>query len=623
MNKIVDFFIRVTTTGILIFTFFLSLPVNTELQPRDEVFLNLEKITQYEINLSAKKYCADTLKDNFGKIHCGTRDSQFLKAEERERDKLALIELNNALIAYKSLEKKIRESNDINSQLVNVLSATENKIFQIEKLLTEPAGNLPNLEYHEIFKGLLIAQGTSYNPYTNRFKALPQNLAQYVISQSEVKRQLKSLEIISNNLHYFFGVLVIISLLLLKGRLKNLGYLLVSFYFLCIFSGLTITRDASLHFGIESSLFDLSPFRQILERQLNISAAAIGLFFICLLGSTPISKLLNISFEKISFIKTTATLMTVTTFAYLFFGPAIGSETFKLSSCIITATLLYRYGRTIELAQERFGIKRLFGQPLNYLSKLEIKSNISRKSINLKDYFSFYVSGKIMFQIFMLGLLIIIVSTVFSDLGGSLIAAAIFTFSLFILLGKNFAIPLIVIFAALCTLIYNISEKIQSRVQLMTEPMKANISDFARLIQFDQGAQPTGYAFGQIKWCSTEGVCLPLQSLSDYMPTLLSGSIGKVYSLLFIVTFALVLLLLTYQCFISAWQNNESKRYLRLVSAMLCMAALFQLIVTVLGNLRVIPLTGLGTPLISIGLSSSITASIGIGLAIGLCFGKK
>jgi hypothetical protein len=247
------------------------------------MLLNLEKITQYEINLSAKKYCADTLKDNFGKIHCGTRDSQFLKAEERERDKLALIELNNALIAYKSLEKKIRESNDINSQLVNVLSATENKIFQIEKLLTEPAGNLPNLEYHEIFKGLLIAQGTSYNPYTNRFKALPQNLAQYVISQSEVKRQLKSLEIISNNLHYFFGVLVIISLLLLKGRLKNLGYLLVSFYFLCVFFGLTITRDASLHFGIESSLFDLSPFRQILERQLNISTLAIGLFFICLL----------------------------------------------------------------------------------------------------------------------------------------------------------------------------------------------------------------------------------------------------------------------------------------------------------------------------------------------------
>jgi hypothetical protein len=275
MNKIVDFFIRVTTTGILIFTFFLTLPVNIELQPRDEVFLNLEKITQYEINLSAKKYCADTLKDNFGKIHCGTTDSQFLKVEERERDKLALIELNNALIAYKSLERKIRESNNINSQLVNVLSATENKIFQIEKLLTEPAGNLHNFEYHEIFKGLLIAQGTSYNPYTNRFKALPQNLAQYVISQSEVKRQLRSLEIISNNLHYFFGVLVLISLLLLKGRLKNLGYLLVSFYFLCVFFGLTITRDASLHFGIESSLFDLSPFRQILERQLNISTLAI------------------------------------------------------------------------------------------------------------------------------------------------------------------------------------------------------------------------------------------------------------------------------------------------------------------------------------------------------------
>ena len=623
MINIADFSIRVITIGILFYTFFISLPVNTVLQPRDEIFLNLDKITQYEINLTAKEYCADTLKENFGKIHCGTTDSQFLNAEAKERDKLALIELNNALIAYKSLEKKIRASKDINSQLVEVLSATEKKVFQIEKLLVDPNENLQSLQYHQVFKGLLIAQGVSYNPYTNRFKSLPQNLAQYVTNQAGVKRQLKSLEIISNNLHYFLGALVIASLLLLKGRVTNIGYLLVSFYFLCIFSGLTITRDASLHFGIESSQFDLSPFRQILERQLGISAAAIGLFVICLFGKTPISRLLNISFEKISFIKTTAILMTATTFGYLFFGSAIGSETFKLSSCLITATLLYRYGRTLELAQERFGIKKLFGQPLNHLSKLGIKSNVPRKRINLRDYFSFYISGKIMFQIFLLGLLIIIVSSIFSDLGGSLIAAAIFTFSLFILLGKNFAIPLIVMFTALCALIYNISEKIQSRVQLMIEPMRANISDFARLIQFDQGAQPTGYAFGHMKWCSTDGVCLPLQSLSDYMPTLLSGWIGKVYSLLFIITYALILLLLTYQCFISAWQNNESKRYLRLVSAMLCMAALFQLIVTLLGNLRVIPLTGLGTPLISIGLSSSITASIGIGLAIGLCFGKK
>ena len=623
MKKIVDLCIRVTTIGIFIITFLISLPLNTQLQPRDEIFLNLDTIPQYEIKLTAKEYCASTLNENFGKIHCGTTDTRFLERDDREKDQSALIELNNALIAYKGLEASIRALKDINSQLVEISSATERKILQIEQILAVNEGSRQHPDYHEIFKGLLIAQGTSYNPYSNRFKALPQNLAQYVTNQVGVKRQLKSLQIISNNLQYLLGALVLISCLLLKGRITNVGYLLVSFYFLCVFSGLTITRDASLHFGIESSQFDLSPFRQILERQLGISTAAIGLFVICLLGSTPISRFLNISFEKMSFIKTTTVLMAATTFGYLFFGSAIGSETFKLSSCLITATLLYRYGRTLELAQERFGLKKLFGQPLSYLSKLEIKSNMARKKINLKDYFSFYVSGKIMFQIFLLGLLIVIVSSIFSDLGGSLIAAAIFTFSLFILLGRNFAIPLIIIFTTLCSLIYNISEKIQSRVQLMIEPMKANISDFARLIQFDQGAQPTGYAFGHIKWCSTEGVCLPLQSLSDYMPTLLSGWIGKVGSLLFIIAYALILLLLTYRCFISAWQNNESKRYLRLVSAMLCMAALFQLIVTLLGNLRVIPLTGLGTPLISIGLSSSITASIGIGLAIGLCFGKK
>ena len=623
MNKITDLFIRVTTIGILAYTCFISLPINTQLQPRDEIFLNLDNIPQYEIKLTAKEYCTDTLKENFGKIHCGTTDARYLQSENSEKDQIALNELNNALIAYKGLATTIRALKDVNSQLVVILSATERKISQIEQIIGIPQGNLQHSEYHEIFRGLLIAQGTSYNPYSNRFKALPQNLAQYVANQAGVKRQLKSLKFISNNLQFFLGGLLLISIILLKGRITNIGYLLVSFYFLCVFSGLTITRDASLHFGIESSQFDLSPFRQILERQLSISTAAIGLFVICLLGLNPISRLLKHSFEKISFIKTTAILMTATTFGYLFFGSAIGSETFKLSSCLITATLLYRYGRTLELTQERFGLKKLFGEPLGYLAKLKVKSSEARKKINLKDYFSFYVSGKIMFQIFLLGILIAIVSSIFSDLGGSLIAAAIFTFSLFILLGKNFAISLIIIFTILCSLIYNISEKIQSRVQLMIEPMKANISDFARLIQFDQGAQPTGYPYGNIKWCSTEGVCLPLQSLSDYMPTLLSGWIGKASSQLFILTYALILLLLTYRCFISAWQNNETKRYLRLVTAMLCMATLFQLLVTLLGNLRVVPLTGLGTPLISIGLSSSITASIGFGLAIGLCFWKK
>ena len=153
--------------------------------------------------------------------------------------------------------------------------------------------------------------------------------------------------------------------------------------------------------------------------------------------------------------------------------------------------------------------------------------------------------------------------------------------------------------------------------------MRANISDFARLIEFNEASQPYGYGLGSIQWCSTEGICLPLQSLSDYMPTLLSGWMGRLGSSFFLILFAIALLRLAYLAFTQSWFYNDKYKLIKTLSSLLCLAAFFQLMVTVLGNLRLIPLTGLGTPLISIGISSSITASLGMGLAIGLCFDKR
>jgi cell division protein FtsW (lipid II flippase) len=219
--------------------------------------------------------------------------------------------------------------------------------------------------------------------------------------------------------------------------------------------------------------------------------------------------------------------------------------------------------------------------------------------------------------------LIITVSIAFSDLGGSLVAASLFLFSLFILLGNKFAAILSITLVILSTAIYMSSEKVRGRVALMLEPMQANISDFARLMQFNDAAQPLGYGSGSIQWCSNEGVCLPLQSLSDYMPTLISGLIGQGLSFIFIGVFGLILLRLAYIAFINSWFYSDKLKFIKSFGSLLCLAAFFQLLVTVLGNLRIIPLTGLGTPLISIGISSSITASIGMGLVIGLCFNKK
>jgi hypothetical protein len=154
------------------------------------------------------------------------------------------------------------------------------------------------------------------------------------------------------------------------------------------------------------------------------------------------------------------------------------------------------------------------------------------------------------------------------------------------------------------------------------EPMRANISDFARLIEFDKSAQPWGYGLNQIQWCSGDGVCVPLQSLSDYMPTLISGLMGTYLSVVLFCLMASLLIYLIYKSFIPSWYFDEANRFISMFACLLCLASLTQLTVTFFGNWRLMPLTGLGTPLISIGLSSFLASTIGISLALSVAFKK-
>jgi len=617
------FLIRVTTIFLLVSGLFITLNINTDLQTKDIALHNLDQITIHKPAITAKEFCQSTLKENFGTIHCGTNDPRYLDGWDENTHQIALEELQTSLNTYTELLEKIHSVKEINSSLVEIESATQRKIFQIDRLIGISKTKLKSDQYKDIFNALLIAQGISYNPYTNRFKSSPQNLAQYALNQSSVKQQLERLSFFSKNLQYFFLLFCAIAYLLIRNQIDITGQMFSAFYFLLMACGLSIIRDASLHYGGESSLFDLNPFRQILERQLSITLLAIGLFFICLLGTRYIQSLVNATVENLSPITSSLLLTIFTLLSYFVFGSAIGSETFKLSTCLISAAILFKYGRPIELAREKFGLQKMLWRSLNNLTSKAVYKREGQELVSLKIYFSNYMSKKILFQLILVATLMAVVAVIFSDLGGALISACIFTFMLFILLGRKFALTLLAVFSCVSVFIFTLSEKIQSRVQLMAEPMRANISDFARLIQFEQAAQPWGYRFGYIQWCSPDGNCVPLQSLSDYMPTLLSGWIGRIPSLIILCAFTIALLWLAYQCFISAWQVNDSYRYLKIFSALLCLASLFQLLVTLMGNLRVIPLTGLGTPLISIGISSLITTSIGLGLAISLCYKNK
>jgi len=610
--------IRVCTSIVFVFTILVTLPIHSGLHQRDEILKGISIIPRYEIQLSAEEYCRSTLKENYAAIPCNTIDPQYFSQRDESLDAKATAELLLAIKSYQSLLAALNELTSNSGQLLELQGIVERKIAQLNKITeSERPPSYPSL-----FKGLLIAQGVSYNAISNRFKTLPQNIAQVVINQKALQEQITSLEIASQFLSVLYILLFLGSLILIFKKTSSLGFLIFSCYLGAVFFGLSLIRDASLHYGFESSAFDLSPFRQLYQRQIIVSLISVGIVIFLVRYSIQIAKLFTWALNRASITMVTLFCTLGIMGSYLLLGPAIGSEFFKVSSCFIAAFLLFRYGRTLELAQEQFGLKSLLSKSLSYVGSFAIFSKRERQEVCLSKYYIYFLFWKIFIQLALIACLLFLVSAFFHDLGGSLIAGLVFFFCLFILLGRKFATILIGLFLITGICIFLVSEKVQNRIELMLEPMRANISDFGRLIQFENAGQPFGYGLGSIKWCSADGVCIPLQTLSDYMPTLINGVLGKSLGLLFLGAMACLWIMLAYRGFMASWLYQEDYKFAKLLGSLLCLAALFQLIVTTLGNLRIIPLTGLGTPLISIGISSSISASIGLGLIIGLCYAR-
>jgi cell division protein FtsW (lipid II flippase) len=160
------------------------------------------------------------------------------------------------------------------------------------------------------------------------------------------------------------------------------------------------------------------------------------------------------------------------------------------------------------------------------------------------------------------------------------------------------------------------TNKVQARIELMLDPLSASVSDFARLLAFSNAVQDNGLNFGKIAWCSGGGVCIPLQALSDYMPVVLTGVLGTQG------TFVFFLMYLSIMIGLGAWLMRQfltlrsSTRALSMMAFFMLWGTAAQTVITFLGNWRVIPLTGLGMPLLSIGLSSSLVPVIAITLVM-------
>ncbi len=592
------------------------------LQKKDQLFLQELNFSRYEMNLSAADFCASVMRDR-NNLPCNSTSSELEKNITSELREKVLSEIKKASDSYESLKKILMSEaidNQYKFQLVEIL---ERRINELEKLRTEfLSPTILTGQNKKALQALLLAQGYAYNEYSDKFKLLNYDIARYVIQPESVKNQIGRLEKFSNALPLIACVWIAIFLLLIRKKISFAGLVIFSLIAILITIGLTIVRDATINFGALSNFYHLNPFRATLERQIIIVGLSLLIFVFLISFGDQIKKIVENIVNRISMTTISMTYILICSFAYLIGGQAIGSETIKIFTCLICALFITKNGRIIELLQEnsKFSTYKIIAP---YFTKSKNNSNIERKPIpTTLDYFSKFLFSQLLTPISILFLTIAIAAMIFNDLGGSLIASLVAVFSLYTLLGKKFATIILGFLALVTTLLILTSDKVRGRFQLMLDPMYANVSDFARLIEFNKSAQPFGYGPSKIEWCTGDGVCIPLQSLSDYMPTLISSMIGAYPTIVIFLLSAMALMFLVYKLYMPAWYFNNHDRFLFMFACLLSLATLGQLIITFFGNWRLMPLTGLGVPFASIGISSFMAAILGLGLAMMLALKK-
>jgi cell division protein FtsW (lipid II flippase) len=618
-NKLIDI---LSWSAFVCLSVWLTLSNGIEANSRDGFLMNSIEFEAYTPEYRAPQFCNDIRKNQLN-VPCNSISSKLNTEISDEIRNKAQTEADNALVSYQSLKKSLTTDQSANLyklQLIEILDKRINEITQVQQVAKSSINN-PS-ENKELLKVLLIAQGYSYNEYSDRFKLVSYDISRYIINPSEIKSQLQRLHILSTALPAITLLWLTIYWIVIRHKLNTTGSIFFAAYALIVTLGLNIIRDASLNYGTESSLYHLNPFRLVLERQLQIVGISTIIFLLVLFIAKPFGNWLERKAKLTSSNLLTAACVLICVTAYLIFGQALGAETIKIISCFICALLLSQHGRVIELLQEHFGFKKLASQLTNSIKSWQANKDTGQIKISTVAYVKVFFIRKVITPVALLLLSIVIAALLFSDLGGSLIAASVLTFSLFTLLGRKFASGMLIILAGTASALILLSDKVRGRFQLMMEPMRANISDFARLIEFDKSAQPWGYGLNQIQWCSGDGVCVPLQSLSDYMPTLISGLMGTYLSVVLFCLMASLLIFLIYKSFIPSWYFDEANRFTSMFACLLCLASLTQLTVTFFGNWRLMPLTGLGTPLVSIGLSSFLASTIGISLALSVAFKK-
>ena len=162
------------------------------------------------------------------------------------------------------------------------------------------------------------------------------------------------------------------------------------------------------------------------------------------------------------------------------------------------------------------------------------------------------------------------------------------------------------------------------RLQAWRDPYTGKLEYLAQITWFLQAAAQGDFGLGKTPWCGHLGALLgrclgmPTETQSDYTPAAIAGLWGPVAA--WAITAATALWLLTLIRLAAATPASRHGIDAAGLAASTCglyaLMLLAQLFVTVLGNLGLLPLTGVPMPLLSWGRASLVSATLAMALVM-------
>lgn len=461
------------------------------------------------------------------------------------------------------------------------------------------------LLYGDMFLLLLEQQGLSYNAAAGTFKTVNWHIVRAVDQSTNLIDRANALKFNLALIPWVMAICSVLMLTLAWWRAQWMGWGLTLGFLVLFWFSLLLAADASVNYGQGSTFFSLNPLGNQFNRQMLVGVIALCILSIGLLLTAFIKRLTQIALHHLSW--TMVALLLATLVAYGLQGPAMGSEFLKFGTAVVAGLITATFGRSVhataEISPGSLTPLRLFrawvGRHTTPNDPRDAIANVlCRPLIHFTLFCGFGVGAA---------------ALLFHDLGAALVTSIVAVSTLFMVFGARLALGVLSL-GAVMALLMSQTEKVQARIALMLDPLTASVSDFARLLAFSNASHEQSFGLGEIPWCSGSGTCIPLQALSDYMPVVLTGVFGPTGTVIFFLSFLMGLLGL------AAWLMQKfltlqgHTRALSMMAFYMLWATAAQTLVTFLGNWRLIPLTGLGTPLLSIGLSSVLAPVIAMTL---------